>query len=128
VPAQDKAYFEQVAKAPHALEPDAQQKAQKPVSVEGVADTASIKDDQEELTLLNIPNPHVDGMLLVHLPKDNVLWVTDLVSPRGPIGRNPGTVAVGDALRKHNINGALIAGGHGVTVKQADIAPALAAN
>jgi glyoxylase-like metal-dependent hydrolase (beta-lactamase superfamily II) len=128
VPAQDKAYFEQAAKRPHTLDNDAQQKANKPVNVEGVADTKSIKDDQEEVTLLNIPNPHVDGMLLVHLPKENVLWVTDLVSPRGPVGRNPGTIAVGEALRKHNITGATIAGGHGATTKQADIAPALAAN
>jgi glyoxylase-like metal-dependent hydrolase (beta-lactamase superfamily II) len=128
VPAQDKAYFEQVAKAPHTLEPDAQQKAMKPANVQGVADTASIKDDNGEINLYNIANPHVDGFLLVHLPKDNILWVTDLISPRGPIGRNPGTVAVGDAMRKHNITGALIAGGHGATVKQADIVPALAAN
>jgi glyoxylase-like metal-dependent hydrolase (beta-lactamase superfamily II) len=128
VPAQDKAYFEQVAKAPHTLAPDAQQKAMKPANVEGVADTASIKDDNETINLYNIPNPHVDGMLLVHLPKDNVLWVTDLVSPRGPIGRNPQTVSVGEALRKHNITNATIAGGHGTTAKQADIAPALAAN
>ncbi|HLQ91260.1 MAG TPA: hypothetical protein VK148_14640 [Xanthobacteraceae bacterium] len=47
-----------------------------------------------EINLINIPNPHVDGMLLVHVVKDNIVWVTDLVSPRGgPIGRNPGTVA-----------------------------------
>jgi glyoxylase-like metal-dependent hydrolase (beta-lactamase superfamily II) len=128
VPAQAKAYFEQVAKAPHTLEPDAQQKAMKPATVQGVADTSSLKDDNGDINLYNIANPHVDGFLLVHLPKDNILWVTDLVSPRGPIGRNPGTVAVGDALRKHNITGALIAGGHGVTVKQAEIVPALAAN
>ncbi len=128
VPSQDKAYFEQVAKRPHTIDNDAQQKANKPVTVEGVADTASIKDDQEEINLMNIPNPHVDGFLLVHLPKDNVLWVTDLVSPRGPIGRNAATIAVGEALRKHNITGATIAGGHGATTKQADIAPALAAN
>jgi hypothetical protein len=57
-----------------------------------------------------------------------VLFVTDLVSPRGTIGRNPGTVAVGDALRKHNITNATIAGGHGAIAKQADIGPALAAN
>jgi hypothetical protein len=56
------------------------------------------------------------------------VWVTDLVSPRGPIARNPGTVAVGNALIKHNITGATIAGGHGTTAKQADIATALAAN
>jgi glyoxylase-like metal-dependent hydrolase (beta-lactamase superfamily II) len=128
VPAPDKAYFEQVIKAPHTLEPDAQQKAMKPANVQEVKDTFSIKDDAAEINLYNIPNPHVDGYLLIHVVKDNILWVTDLISPRGPIGRNPATVAVGEALRKHNITGALIAGGHGATAKQADIAAALAMN
>jgi glyoxylase-like metal-dependent hydrolase (beta-lactamase superfamily II) len=128
VPAPDKAYFENVIKAKHTLEPDAEQKAMKPASVQEVKDSMSIKDDTVEINLYNIPNPHVDGMLIVHVVKDNVVWVTDLVSPRGPIGRNPGTVAFGDALRKHNITGATIAGGHGTTAKQADIGPALATN
>jgi glyoxylase-like metal-dependent hydrolase (beta-lactamase superfamily II) len=128
VPTPDKAYFEQVIKAPHALEPDAQQKAMKPATVQEVKDTLSLKDDTVEINLYNIANPHVEGFLLAHVVKDNILFVTDLVSPRGPIGRNPQTVAVGEALRKHNINGALIAGGHGTTAKQADIAAALATN
>jgi len=128
VPSPDKAYFEQVIKAPHTLEPDAQQKAMKPATVQEVKDTFSIKDDTAEINLYNIPNPHVDGFLLIHVVKDNILWVTDLISPRGPIGRNPATVAVGEALRKHNITGATIAGGHGATAKQADIAQALAMN
>ena len=128
VPAPDKAYFENVIKAPHTLDPDAQQKAMKPASVQEVKDSMSLKDDTVEINLYNIPNPHVEGMLIVHVVKDNVVWVTDLVSPRGPVGRNPGTVAVGNALRAHNINGATIAGGHGTTAKQSDIAPALAAN
>ena len=128
VPAPDKAYFEQVAKAPHTLEPDALQKAMKPATVQEVKDTMSLKDDTVEINLYNLPNPHVDGMLVMHVVRDNIVWVTDLVSPRGPVGRNPGTVAFGDALRKHNITGAIIAGGHGTTAKQADIATALAAN
>jgi glyoxylase-like metal-dependent hydrolase (beta-lactamase superfamily II) len=128
VPSPDKAYFEQVIKAPHTLEPDAQQKAMKAATVQEVKDTLSLKDDTVEINLYNIPNPHVDGYLLVHVAKDNILWVTDLISPRGPITRNPGTAAVGEALRKHNITGATIAGGHGATAKQADIGPALAAN
>jgi hypothetical protein len=128
VPTPDKAYFEQVIKAPHTLEPDAQQKEMKPATVQEVKDTLSLKDDTVEVNLYNIPNPHVEGYLLAHVVKDNVLWITDLISPRGPIGRNPGTVAVGDALRKHNITGATIAGGHGTTAKQADIGQALAAN
>ena len=128
VPAPDKAYFEQVIKAPHTLEPDTAQKAMKPATVEEVKDAFSIKDDTTEINLYNIPNPHVDGYLLIHVVKDNILWVTDLISPRGTIGRSPGTVAVGEALRKHNITGATIAGGHGATAKQADIAQALATN
>ncbi len=128
VPAPTKAYFEQVIKTPHTLEPDAQQKANKPANVQEVKDTLSLKDDTVEINLYNIPNPHVDGMLLVHVVKENVVFVTDLLSPRGTIGRNPGTVAVGEALRKHNITGATIAGGHGTTAKQSDIGPALAAN
>jgi glyoxylase-like metal-dependent hydrolase (beta-lactamase superfamily II) len=128
VPAPDKAYFEEVIKRPHTIEPDAQQKAQKPANVQEVKDTLSLKDDTVEINLYNIPNPHVEGFLLVHVVKENVLFVTDLISPRGPITRNPGTVAVGDALRKHNITNATIAGGHGLTAKQADIGPALAAN
>jgi glyoxylase-like metal-dependent hydrolase (beta-lactamase superfamily II) len=128
VPAPDKAYFEQVIKAPHTLEPDAQQKATKPASVEEVKDAFAIKDDTVEINLYNIPNPHAEGFLLAHVVKDNILWVTDLVSPRGPISRSPGTMAVGEALRKHNITGATIAGGHGTTAKQADIAQALAMN
>jgi glyoxylase-like metal-dependent hydrolase (beta-lactamase superfamily II) len=128
VPAPDKAYFEQVISRPHMLEPDAEQKAMKPAVVEEVKDTFTIKDDTVEVRLYNIPNPHVEGMLIAHVVKDNILWVTDLVSPRGPITRNPNTVAVGDALRKYGITGATIAGGHGTTAKQADIGAALAMN
>jgi hypothetical protein len=57
----------------------------------------------------------------------NILYVTDLISPRGPIDRSDGTIAVGDMARKYGITGATIAGGHGTLVKQADIGPALAA-
>jgi glyoxylase-like metal-dependent hydrolase (beta-lactamase superfamily II) len=128
VPTPDKAYFEQVIKAPHMLEPDSQQKAMKSAMVQEVKDTLALKDANVEINLYNIPNPHVEGFLLIHLPKENILWVTDLISPRGPITRNPQTVAVGEALRKYNITGATIAGGHGTTAKQADITPALAMN
>jgi glyoxylase-like metal-dependent hydrolase (beta-lactamase superfamily II) len=128
VPAPTKAYFEEVIKRPHTIEPDAQQKAQKPANVQEVKDSLSLKDNAVEINLHNIANPHVDGYLLVHVVKENVVFVTDLLSPRGQVTRNPGTAAVGEALRKYNITNATIAGGHGTTAKQADIGPALAAN
>jgi len=128
VPTPNKAYFEQVVKAPHAVSPDALQKQARAATILEVNETMALKDDTVEINLYNIPNPHSDGMLIGHVVRENVLWVTDLISPRGPITRNPATVAVGDALRKYNITNATIAGGHGTTAKQAESQAALAAN
>lgn len=129
VPAGSKEVFAKAVRAPHTIAPDAQQKAgNKAAKIVEVKDTMALKDDTAEIKLMNIPNPHVDGMIIGHVVGPNIIYVTDLISPRGPIGRSPATVAVGEALRKAGITGATIAGGHGTTTKQADIAPALAAN
>lgn len=128
VPAPDKAYFEQVVRAPHQIAPDALAKQSRVVMILEVNETMALKDDTVQINLHNIANPHSEGMLIGHVVQPNILWVTDLISPRGPIARNSATVAVGDALRRHNITNALIAGGHGTTAKQAEIGGALAAN
>jgi glyoxylase-like metal-dependent hydrolase (beta-lactamase superfamily II) len=128
LPGQARPFFEKMFQAEHKIAPDALARSPKPAKIADVKDTLSLKDATVEIRLYNIPNPHVDGMIIGHVIGPNVLWVTDLISPRGPIGRSPATVAVGDALRKANITGATIAGGHGATAKQADIAAALAAN
>jgi glyoxylase-like metal-dependent hydrolase (beta-lactamase superfamily II) len=128
VPAPTKAYFEQVVKAPHIVAPDALQKQTRAATILEVKETMSLKDDTIEINLHNIPNPHSEGMLIGHIVGPNIVWVTDLISPRGPLARNPATVAVGNALRKHNITNATIAGGHGTTAKQAESQAALAAN
>jgi glyoxylase-like metal-dependent hydrolase (beta-lactamase superfamily II) len=125
VPAPDKAFFEQVARAPHTIVPDELAKRRRVAKIEEVKDDLSLKDDSEEIHLYNIVNPHAEGMILGHVAKANVVWVTDILSPRGTIERNPGTLAVGAALKKYAITGATIAGGHGTTVKQSEIAPAL---
>jgi len=128
VPAPTKAYFEQVVKAPHRIAPDALAKQPRAATILEVNETMTLKDDTVQINLHNIPNPHSEGMLIGHVVQANVLWVTDLISPRGPLARNAATIAVGNALRKHNISGALIAGGHGTTAKQAENLAALAAN
>ena len=128
VPAPDKAYFEKVARTTHTIVPDALQKNPKAARISEVKDQQVIKDDTEEVRLYNIPNPHVKGMFFVYLPKENIAYVTDLVSPRGKIDRSDNTIAFGEALRKYGITGATIAGGHGNTTKQSEIEPALAKN
>ena len=84
--------------AEHKLSPDALARQPKPAKIVDVKDTMSLKDDTVEINLYNIPNPHADGMLIGHVVGPNLVWVTDLISPRGPIARSPDTVAVGDAL------------------------------
>jgi glyoxylase-like metal-dependent hydrolase (beta-lactamase superfamily II) len=128
MPGQARPFFEKMFQAEHKLQPDALAKQPKPAKIVDVKDTMSLKDDTVTVNLYNIPNPHADGMIIAHVVGPNVVYVTDLISPRGPINRSPATVAVGEALRKAGITNATIAGGHGTTAKQAEIGPALAAN
>jgi glyoxylase-like metal-dependent hydrolase (beta-lactamase superfamily II) len=114
VPAPDKAYFEKDLKTTHTVVPDAYQKNPKKVQVVEVKDQMSLKDaDGNEIKLTRIDNPHVDGMLLGHVVKDNVVWVTDLYSPGRDTAKTPGSEAVAAAVKKLGINGATFGGGHG---------------
>jgi glyoxylase-like metal-dependent hydrolase (beta-lactamase superfamily II) len=114
VPAPDKAYFEKDLKTTHTVLPDAYQKSPKKVQVVEVKDQMSLKDaDGNEIKLTRIDNPHVDGMLLGHVVKDNVVWVTDLYSPVRDTAKTAGSEAVVAALKKLGITGATMAGGHG---------------
>ena len=128
VPSPDKAYFEKDVRSPHTVVSDDLQKKPRTPEIVEVKDQMTLKDDTSEIHLYYIANPHVQGMLIGHIVTGNIVYVTDLISPRGPIERSEATASVGELLRKYSINGALIAGGHGTTVKQSDIAPALAAN
>jgi len=118
VPDQAKAYFEEVAKAPHTVAPDTLARQAKPANLVGVTDQMSLKDDTVEINLHNIPNPHSDGMIIGHVVKDNIVWVTDIWSPGRDANRTPGVLAVGEAVKKLGIKDATFAGGHGSTAKQ----------
>jgi glyoxylase-like metal-dependent hydrolase (beta-lactamase superfamily II) len=128
VAAPTKAYFEKALKNARTVAPDELQKKPKAANIVEVKDQMTLKDDVGEIRLYNIPNPHAEGYILSHVVKDNIVYVTDLISPRGQVARTEGTAAVGEALRKYGVSGATIAGGHGTTAKQADMAPALAQN
>jgi glyoxylase-like metal-dependent hydrolase (beta-lactamase superfamily II) len=126
VAAPTKAYFEKAMRNPRTVANDEQQKARKPVRITEVKDQMTLKDaDGNEIRIYNIKNPHAEGYLMGHVVKGNVVFITDLISPRGAIARTEGTVAVGDALKKYGIKDSIIAGGHGTTAKQADIGAAL---
>jgi hypothetical protein len=113
VPSPDKAYFEKDLKTTHTVVPDALQKTPKQVEIIEVKDQLTLKDDGGEIRLYRIDNPHVDGMLLGHVVKDNVVWLTDLYSPGRDTVRNAGNSSVAEAVRRLGITGATFAGGHG---------------
>ena len=125
VPSPTKAYFEKAVRAAHTVAPDALTKKPRAAQIVEVTELTVLKDDSEEVRLHNIPNPHSQGMLIGHVVKPNIVFVTDLLSPRAPINRTPGTLAVGEALKKAGIAGSTIAGGHGTTARQAEILEAL---
>ena len=110
IPGQARPFVEKMIQAEHKMSPDALAKQPKPAKIVDVKDTMSLKDDTVEINLYNIPNPHADGMIIGHVVGPNLVWVTDLISPRGPISRSPNTTAVGDALRKASITGSTIVG------------------
>jgi len=141
VPSESADYFEKVVRAPHTVVPDELQKNPRTPVIYGVFENMNIKDVTAEIRLYNLSaaanaeaprntNPHVDGMLMGHVIDSKLIYVTDLISPRGPIPRSPETIAVGKSLREFDVRDTdlTFAGGHGTTVKQADIAGALAAN
>jgi glyoxylase-like metal-dependent hydrolase (beta-lactamase superfamily II) len=128
VPATAQAYFEQNLAKPHAVVADAQQAAKKPVQVVGVADQMTLKDDNVEIRIQRLANPHVDGMVIGYVKQANVVWVTDIWSPGRDGKKTPGVVALSEAVKKLGIKDATFAGGHGSNAKQTVLDGILASN
>jgi hypothetical protein len=65
-------------------------------------------------------------MLIGHVVKPNIVWVTDLLSPSSDAASNPGSRALNLALERFGIKNATIAGGNGANAKQSDLSGTLA--
>ena len=108
--------------------PDDLEKKKISAEITEIKDDLVLKDDSVEIHLYRIANPHVDGMLIAHIMPANIVWVTDLWSPGEETFKTPGANALHEALKKHGIQGALIAGGHGATAPQAELEKIFASN
>lgn len=76
------AYYQEAAKRPFTLQPDALAKAAKPATIEGVDDERVIEDAARRVVLYHIAgNPHADTLLMVYLPKERVVIQADAFSP-----------------------------------------------
>src|SRR5438093_1321573 len=71
---------------PKTMRPDSLAKAGSLTpNVEGVKEIKSLTDGERTVELRDLPNPHSSGMLMVYLPKEKILFESDLFTPGTPV-------------------------------------------
>jgi glyoxylase-like metal-dependent hydrolase (beta-lactamase superfamily II) len=102
---------------PKTVRPDSLAKAAGvTANVEGFKDVKTLTDGDRTIELREISNPHANGMLVVYLPKEKMLFESDLFTPGQPV--DPinaqgieNAVALQAAIKDLKVDG--IIGGHG---------------
>src|ERR1041385_3547970 len=102
---------------PKTVKPDSLAKAANvtPV-VEGFKESKTLTDGERTIELRTIENPHASGMLVVYLPKERLLFESDLFTPGQPVEPAntlgiENAAALQTAIMSLKIDG--IIGGHG---------------
>ena len=118
---------------PKTVRPDSLAKAgNSKFNIEAIKDAKSLTDGERTIELRAIENPHAKGMLAAYLPKEKLLFVSDLFTPGTPVDpANEIGVANAAALYKAIIDQKLeverIVGGHGEVAPLRDLVKAGAA-
>ena len=98
----NKPYFEEVAKRPHTLSPDALAKNPKPIKIETVGAEKTVKDSTRTMQLIHMAgNPHSETTLMVYFPAEKIVVEADLWDGRFP--RQPFVANMLDIMRKYNV-------------------------
>ena len=110
-------FIAQVAGKQHSIRPDTLSLSPRQPVIEVFKDRRDFKDDQHEVDLYNIgPSPHVDEIVVVYLPREKILFVTDLMMTR-IIGKmpppSPTSVDFDNKIRQLNLDIQTVANGHG---------------
>lgn len=110
----NEAFFKQLASAPHTRVPDSLQQKPKPLTIETVdTDKKVLTDGDRVIDVYPLENSHAEGMLVVHLPKEKLLFVTDLFSPGAPRQAPQWSRELLDGVQKNGLQVERIVGGHG---------------
>jgi glyoxylase-like metal-dependent hydrolase (beta-lactamase superfamily II) len=107
-------FFKQLASAPHTRVPDSLQKNPKPAVIETVeAGKKVLTDGNRVIEIYPLENSHAEGMLVVYLPTEKLIFVTDLFSPGAPRQVPQWSRELLDGLQKYGLQIEHIVGGHG---------------
>ncbi|MGE0822699.1 MAG: MBL fold metallo-hydrolase [Candidatus Binatia bacterium] len=107
-------FLQEMLQAPHTYFPDALQQSKKPAAIETVDTEKKVVTDGERTVEIHaVPNAHAEGMVIVYLPREKLMFVSDLFSPgapRQPPGLPKELLA---AVEAAGLQVDLIVGGHG---------------
>jgi glyoxylase-like metal-dependent hydrolase (beta-lactamase superfamily II) len=88
----NKPYLQEILARPHTLAPDAQERARRPLRVEGVGDRHVLSGNGKTIELHRLTNfGHTPGMLVAYFPDLRILYEADAYNP-GPADAPPPAV------------------------------------
>jgi glyoxylase-like metal-dependent hydrolase (beta-lactamase superfamily II) len=110
-------FLKQAFNAPHTRVPDSLQQNPKPVVIETVdAEKKLLTDGTRTVAVYPVATSHAEGMLVAYLPKEKLLFVTDLFSPGAPRQIPDFCRDLLAVIQQHGLQVERIVGGHGNTV------------
>jgi glyoxylase-like metal-dependent hydrolase (beta-lactamase superfamily II) len=79
------AFFEEVAKRPHTVVPDALAKNAKPLTIETVGDEKVLTDGTMTVNLYPVTGAHSETMIMAYFPRERLLVEADVYTPGGAV-------------------------------------------
>ncbi|MBI3048044.1 MAG: hypothetical protein HYY76_07000 [Acidobacteria bacterium] len=79
------ALFENMAKRPHTIVPDALAKNPKPAMIKGIGQDTTLSDSSMTMQLLPYSGPHSETMLVAYFPRERLLVEADVYNPGGQV-------------------------------------------
>lgn len=108
------AFFNQLAAAPHTRVPDHLQKNPQPLAFAAVeTDKKVLTDSDRTIEIYPVENSHAEGMLVVYVPREKLLYVTDLFSPGAARQPSVWSGELLNAIQRFGLHVERIVGGHG---------------
>ena len=95
------AFFQEMAKRAHTIEPDPLSKSGKTATVQGVGSQLTLTDPTMTMNLVAVSGPHSQTMLVAHFPKEKLLVEVDVYTPGGAVQMFAGQFL--EELKKHNL-------------------------
>ena len=106
--------IENIAKGPWTIQPDTLARNPQSPKFKTVEGALTISDDTNEMRIVNIgPIPHVNDMLAVYFPKQQLIWQADMINfEEWPLTLEPSQI-LRDKIKEYGWSVSTIAGAHG---------------